>query len=248
MIFKAHNNATFSKELIGLPLLAGLLFFCVTSVFAQQETANNTDFSEVSSLIDRYPPKSINSVEIADRALNEAAKERAEIESRFESEEQACYRSFFTNACIDTAKNRRRAALAKMHPIEIEANAFKRQAKVTERDKNLVEKQAQEEQDRPKRLQQQKENESATAKKADKAKTGNTNRKDIDPAQRTKQHDAKLARIKEKEAADAQKRAENAAAYEAKVREAQEHQREVERNKKEKEKKRSNQDAAAPKP
>jgi len=55
--------------------------------------------------------------------------------------------------------------------------------------------------------------------------------------QRSKQHELKLQRAKEKEAADAQKRAENVAAYEAKVREAKEHQLEVARHKKEKEQK-----------
>ncbi|RJG05875.1 hypothetical protein D3870_07465 [Noviherbaspirillum cavernae] len=190
----------------------------------------------------RYPAGSIDSVQMAERALEETSRERSAIEARFATEESACHQKFFTNACIDAAKERRRLAIKQVRPIEIEANTFKRQMRVTERDQALAEKAAQEEQERPQRLKQQQENEAAAAQQAA-AKANEPQR--VEPKepvsdQRTAQHEARMRQLQAKEAANAQKRADNVAEYEAKVREAEERQRSVATKKLEKEQKRAN--------
>ena len=80
----------------------------------------------------------VSSVAQADQRLAAVAAERAAIEARFAAREQVCYEKFFVNHCLDDAKERRRSALAAQRAIEIEAERFKRQAKVDERDRAMA--------------------------------------------------------------------------------------------------------------
>jgi colicin import membrane protein len=84
------------------------------------------------------PPVTVHSVAQADQHLAAVAVERAAIEARFAEREQVCYQKFFVNHCLDEAKERRRSALAAQRALEIEAERFKRQAKVDERDRALA--------------------------------------------------------------------------------------------------------------
>jgi colicin import membrane protein len=259
-------------------ILTAALALNVTSALAQDTGSgsnNKATQASTATLLSRFPAGSINSVETADSALEQAAKERSAIEAKFASEERECYQRFFMNNCIDAAKERQRQALKQVRPVEIEANAFKRQERVIERDQALAEKAAQEEREKPLRLQQQQENEAAAAQKAAKAaqeekekslklqqqqeneaaaaqKAAKANQpKSVERQsgsdQRSAQHEAKLKQLQAQEVANAQQRAANVAAYEKKVREAQEHQRQVEAKKQEKERQRANK-AASPQP
>ncbi len=78
------------------------------------------------------------SVEQADARLAAVAAERAAIEARFAEREVLCYEKFFVNNCLDEAKERRRVALVAQRNIEIEAERFKRRAKVEERDREIA--------------------------------------------------------------------------------------------------------------
>lgn len=180
---------------------------------------------------------SINSPDAADLALQEASHERAGIEQRFLSEEQACFDLFFANACRDKAAERRRVALSAVRKVEVQANAFKRKARVAERDKVLAEKSA----------TQQKEE--LLALPADAALVEAA----IPPVEGSAQlppeaagtpvnNGASGARISaastRAKMTKGEDRSSQIAAYERKVREAEEHKREVARRKAEKEAKR----------
>jgi len=89
----------------------------------------------------RFPAGSIQSADDADRALSEVKKERAAIETRFAGEERDCSSRFFINTCTDVARERRRAAMTSVRAVEIEANALKREMRVSQREKELAEKQ-----------------------------------------------------------------------------------------------------------
>lgn len=84
------------------------------------------------------PAVTVHSVAEADQRLAAVAVERAAIEARFAAREQVCYEKFFVNHCLDDAKERRRSALAAQRAIEIDAEHFKRQAKVDERDRAMA--------------------------------------------------------------------------------------------------------------
>ncbi|MFL6676598.1 MAG: hypothetical protein ACJ8LG_25325 [Massilia sp.] len=83
-------------------------------------------------------PEPTRSVQQADQRLAAVAAERAAIESRYAGRERACYDKFFVNHCLDQAKERRRNALAAQRAIEVEAERFKRQAIVDERDRAMA--------------------------------------------------------------------------------------------------------------
>ena len=83
-------------------------------------------------------PAPIGSVAEADARLAAVARERAAIEARFASRERVCYEKFLVNHCLDEAKDRRRGALAAQRLIEIDAEHYKRAAKVAERDRAMA--------------------------------------------------------------------------------------------------------------
>jgi colicin import membrane protein len=236
-------------------LLAGSCLICVAviaslisagPVFAQDAGTSSSD------LLSRYSGR-IGSVETAERALAEVGKERSGIEQRFAADERVCHTEFFANACIDKAKERRRHALAGVRKVEVEANAFLRQARVSERDKALEDKRLERERNEAERLKREQASPPPDKTKAGvRENSGKTARetppkpvrepaparpspRNGDANQRQAQHDAKLKRLEQQERADAQKRADKVAAYERKVKEAEERQREVEAKKKEKE-------------
>lgn len=204
------------------------------------------------NLQEHYPGGTIQSVEVADRALADVDKERETIETQFKTEQRACYAKFFANACVDEAKERRRVSLAKIRPVEIEANAFKRRVRVIERDKALAEKHTEDERKRLQRAQQEQANPAESPKDPDvaaqKPVPAGIDQKNAGttPEDRVKQHEERLKHLQAEDQANAQKRAENVAAYEKKVQKAQERQRRVEEKKKEKELKKAKQ-ASQPK-
>lgn len=151
-------------------------------------------------LSSEYPAGSIRTDAAADDALLRAGTAREEAESKFADEERVCYSRFFVNACISDAKEERHLALSQIKRVEIEANVFKRAAKVKEHDRMAAEKASEE-----RSLQV-----SSEPKAAD---------------ERVAEHEEKLKEIEEKELAEAPQRAHNVEVYEEKVKEAEERKR-----------------------
>lgn len=193
----------------------------------------------------RYPAGSIRSVEEADAALAAAEKERAEAKARYMAEEQACHPKFFATSCIDNARERRRKAEASIRPVEIEANTFKRQARLESREKALAERMARDEKERRERASMAQVPDAATpqqdglppAQESPPEEPARTTKANISP-DRSAKHEEKLKRKQVEDAANADKRTENIAAYEKKKQEALERQQKVAERKAEKERKR----------
>lgn len=82
------------------------------------------------------PPS--HSLAEADARLEQVAQRRAAIEAGYSASEQVCYTKFFVNNCLDRAKENRRAELAAVRAVEIEAEHYKRKARVDERDRALA--------------------------------------------------------------------------------------------------------------
>lgn len=116
----------FAVRLFGAAILATLLGACAS-----------TDPTPMA-----VPTDPTTSVEQADQRLAAVAKERAAIEARHAEREAFCYEKFFVNKCLDEAQERRRAALSAQRAIEIEAERFKRRVKVDERDRAIVQAEA----------------------------------------------------------------------------------------------------------
>jgi hypothetical protein len=145
--------------------------------------------------------------------------------------------------------------LAEVRPIEVQAQSFKRHAAVAERDKALAEKNERDEKERMQREAQQAEGKDRVQRQAKSrdsadaqpartteraAKPAPPERKPGNQTSRIEQHETRIKRLQEEDAANAQKRADNITAYERKVREAEERQREIAARKLEKQKERAN--------
>jgi colicin import membrane protein len=240
-----------ARSLAGCLILLGSL--CAMESDAVADLPVSASASAETSLYKLYPAGSIQSFEAADQALVAAARERTNIEARFGVDERACHPKFFATSCLEDAKERRRADLAKVRTVEVEAKSFKRHARVAERDQALQERREEEEAEAPQRLQEQIEHEARAARKAQSGAA--TTPPVTPPAQdaptgsgntREAQHDAKLQQRQTMEIANAKKRAENVSAYRKKVEEAAAHQREIAAKQAEKE--RENSARAASKP
>lgn len=90
----------------------------------------------------RFPAQSIKSVATADAALADVKRSRVDIEARHRAAEADCRPAFFMTRCLDATQEKKRAALALLRPVEIEADAFKRRNRVVDRDRALTEKNA----------------------------------------------------------------------------------------------------------
>jgi hypothetical protein len=172
------------------------------------------------------PPPPVTSVAQADQQLAAVARERAAIEARFAERERVCYDKFFVNNCLDEAKERRRSALAAQRAIEVQAERFKRQALVEERDRNVAEAE--------RRFKEQEARlEAEPPKPAPEPTPVPPPRKSPVPA-RMAEHNARLRAEQKEEAANAAKRAQNVRDYEARKAQSEERQRKVAQRKAEK--------------
>ncbi|MES2016412.1 MAG: hypothetical protein V4484_07935 [Pseudomonadota bacterium] len=160
------------------------------------------------------------SVEQATRKLEQVAIARAAIEKEYAASEQVCYHKFFVNNCLDTAKEKRRVALALQGAIEDEAQYFRRKAAVEERDRDVV-----------KAVQQFEADEARAA-----AQPAPPPRTELGPAlvapkasvsSRSAKRDARQAQRAEQEKAEAPQRAANVKAFEQRKLDAEKRQRDV---------------------
>jgi hypothetical protein len=168
-------------------------------------------------------PPPVTSVAQADAQLAAVARERTAIEVRFAERERVCYNKFFVTGCLDEAKERHRSALAAQRAIEVQAERFKRQAAVDERDRKLAE--------ADKRYREEEGRLSAEPPKPEHVvEPAPAPRASTVPA-RVAERDARLKAAQAKEAAEAPKRAQNVRDYERRKAESLERQRDVERRK-----------------
>jgi hypothetical protein len=186
------------------------------------------------------PPSPTTSVAQADQRLAEVARERAGIEARFAARERECYAKFFVTRCLDEAKERRRSALAAQRAIEIEAEHFKRKAKVDERDKAMAEADA--------RFREEEAKMAAEPPAPPRQPAEAPPPRPAPVGERLKRHDEKLRQDAAREQAEAGKRAANVKAYEKRKRESEERQRKVAERKAQKAKEAEAKGEAAPAP
>lgn len=219
---------------VGLLLLASQ--FAWAQVAVKLDDAMLQAYS-VNEAVARYPAGSIQSEEVASAALETVTEARSNIEARFAVDQSVCYPKFFTTSCLNKAAERRRLDLLLVRPLEIEANAYTRRAKVEERDRRLAEKAA-ENAGKP-LLNETPVQDNAAGMKApgNEAVSSDAQRKARADAYAKKnaEHAEKQQRLKENEQADAEKRAANIKRYEEKVRESAARQKEIAEKKAEKE-------------
>jgi hypothetical protein len=169
------------------------------------------------------PPPSVTSVAQADQQLAAVARERAGIESRFAERERVCYAKFFVTSCLDEAKERRRSALAAQRAIEVQAERFKRQASVDERDRKLAEAD-QKYRAEEARIATEPPRPPRTVEEAPAARPATV------PG-RIAERNTRVKAAAAKDAAEAPKRAQNVRDYERRKAESEERQRDVARKK-----------------
>ncbi|WP_377701346.1 hypothetical protein [Pseudoduganella sp. UC29_71] len=162
-----------------------------------------------------------HSVEQADARLAEVAKGRAAVEAEYAAAEQVCNAKFFVNYCLDGAKEKRRAALAGLRAIEVEANHFKRKYAVDKRDAELAERMKKDEEELARRVQ----NPPAPHAEREPAKPAAKPGPSLE--QRQAEHDAKVTAQAAKDAAEAPKRAAAVAAFEKKKAESEKRQADI---------------------
>lgn len=167
------------------------------------------------------PP--VTSVAQADQQLAAVARERAAIEARFAARERVCYDKFFVNRCLDEAKERHRSALAAQRAIEIQANRFKRQAVVDERDRQMAL--------ADKRYQEEEARLAAQPPKPAPAVSPEPPPRTPSAPARIAERNARLKAAQQQEAKEADKRAQNVRDYEARKADSEERQRMVAKRK-----------------
>lgn len=217
-------------------LLSGvLLALCACGAAAQAAD------SELSA---RYPAGSIATIEAASEAHEQALSEHARIEQEYARDEQACRKVFFVTACRDKAKERRRAALESVRRVQAEADTLIRRIRVEERDRALADKQAERavealriEQDAQKKAHEVAQKQARIAEREHARE-----QKEQLPAQPA----VRTPHSRPEGAAEAGRRAANVAAYEKKILQAQERQRDLAARKAEKERNRKPPPAALP--
>ncbi|MDB5729396.1 MAG: hypothetical protein JWQ00_2601 [Noviherbaspirillum sp.] len=215
---------TLSSERLLFCMLVVSLSFAGPGVAAPDEAHVVQDIAS-STLSTWFRPGSIQSKERAEQVLSEAGRERAEIAAKFAVSERACEGQFFANSCIENARERQRHDLAAVRKIEVEANALLRRLRIEERDRAVAEKRAGQEKSEAERAR---ESTPPTSSSATPDGVSGQEGMTITPASgvsdRQARHEAKLRRIEERERANAQKRADKAAAYEKKTMETQRRQ------------------------
>ena len=92
-------------------------------------------------LVKQYPAGSIQNVAQAKTALTAVTDTRKRVENEYAEARNACLEKFFMTRCFDSAKDRRRTALAAIRKIEVEASAYLRKEKADERDRGVAERQ-----------------------------------------------------------------------------------------------------------
>jgi colicin import membrane protein len=236
--------------------IASIILLAAMSAHAQEaaRTDNaNIHAYTIAPLQERYPSDSIQSQAAASAALKDVQDAREQIEARFAVEQHDCYPKFFTTSCLDKTTEHRRKDLVAIRPIEVEANAFIRKAKVVDRDRKLADKAAQDEADAGQRAKegatkaivirdkQAKDQNDAVSRESQRQKRAE------ESARKVADHAAKEQQRKDREAKDEQQHAVNVAKYNKKQQEAAIRQKDVEQKKADRERQRAEKAAKAAK-
>ena len=231
------------KKLVAGSILLSSQFAWAQTPAPLDETALH--FYSVQDDVAKYPAGSIQSHEAAASALEMVTTARANIEARYKVDQRTCYPKFFTTSCLNKATERRRLELLMVKPVEIEANAYVRQARVVERDKRLAEKAA-ENAGKPILTETPGESKAATDTKNLESEKNSASKETARKARadayadKNAKYAEKQQNLKENEAAEEQKRAENVKKYEEKVKASEARQKEILEKKAEKERAQSN--------
>ncbi len=169
------------------------------------------------------PPPPVTSSAQADQQLAAVARERAGIEARYAERERVCYDKFFVTSCLDEAKERRRSALSAQRAIEVQAERFKRQAVVDERDRKLAE--------ADKKYREEEARLAAEPPAPARAVQEVPAPRPSTVQQRVAERDARLKASQAKVAAEAPQRAKNVRDFERRKADSEERQRDVARKK-----------------
>ena len=178
-------------------------------------------------------------VEQADARLAQVKEERTVAESAFAAQEAVCYKKFFVNNCLDKAKEQRRARLAELRAIEIDANHFKRKFAVDERDRDLDQRARKDADDAARNAA------NPPAPKADPATRPRPQPQAKTPAQRQAEHDARVRDRAAQESAEVGERAKKVEQYQAKQAESKQRQEEIARRQAERAAKKAKREADA---
>lgn len=230
--------------------LAGVVFAAVLAIggmraaSAQDAQSQGTQGQaiEIGDVAKRYPPGSIKTVEQADRALADAGRERNAVQARYVQDEQRCNPKFFSSSCLEDATEARRKALRELRAVEVDANRVLRQAKASSRDEALAAKREKEGASREERDAAARDSAPGVPIHGAGQTEGAAPQPSARPlpsgkpaaTDRVAEHEEKMRLIREKEAADADKRAKSIASYERKVQESEARQKEVAKRKEEK--------------
>lgn len=166
--------------------------------------------------------QNVQSVEQANAALAQVAKDRSATHAEFAASERECYTKFFVNNCLDKAKEKRRVALAAIRVREVDAEHFKRVDSVAKRDTDLAER-------------ARKDADEATLRAAQPPKPPKEEHTPAKPAsgprvaEREATHAANEKRKQQEETANAAQRAANVQAFERKKVDSERRQAEVKR-------------------
>ena len=131
---------------IGRLGLTGALLLLMAPLHAQIKAGEVPTGAVPSLSTPAVPGGAVNSVERADEVIREVGRQRIAVGAQYASDQQACSSVFLMTRCLDAASERRREALARLRESEIEANAFKRRARVDGHDQALEEKRVKSEQ------------------------------------------------------------------------------------------------------
>jgi colicin import membrane protein len=224
---------------LALPtLLLGLMQSGWTQETALSPTASPSSQSSLpvvtgAALYERYPAGGIASVATADAALADTGRERSRIDVELIRQQRICYTKFFVSSCLTKVAEAHRAESKKLKNIEIEANTYLRQARADDRDAALAQQRAQELADAPRRAEEQRKNAQENARKVEESTRRSAEAEaraqeaTPTPDQRIADHEKKMEQVRAQQAADAKMHDANVAAYNKKVKDAQDRQKEV---------------------
>jgi hypothetical protein len=243
-----HSTRRRTARFLYRPLAVAALFAVLGGASAEDDVA---------AWAARHPAGSIRTVEAADDALREAEAQRQSVEARYFAEQNECYDRFFVSRCLEQAAERHRVALQRIRPIEIEANTWKRRAKVDERDRNLELQREKNQEEARERAAQQRQRDAETAARVERnaraaeEAAAKSRAHEGQAGRRVAEHEARLRQKQAEEAANAELRARKVEEFEEKKRASEARQRELAATRAEKEKRRAEREGAAtptPKP
>jgi len=226
------------------PMAALLRLVCAAALMAAVVPAGAQTTPAVTPLAERYPAGSIKSEPEAAAALAQGAEDRRALETQYVLDQRQCYGKFLVSNCLEAARDRKREAEKSIKQVEIEANTYRRQAQVDERDQSLAEQHAHDQAEAARRVQQQQDRQAATARHAQdsdgkRAQVQQRIEQNPDPDARIRAHEARVAQQQAEDAARAPEREANAAARRQRIEDAEQHRQDVARKKAESERERA---------